>query len=371
MRVLEVIASGDVGGGTTHVLQILRGLKNDISPYLLTQRDSYLFKKAGEAGIPCFGLDFFSSRLNPRVLVGFRKILQSVKPHVVHVHGGRAAFFFALARSAVPCIYTVHGFHFVYKPLPFRWLAIAAERLALHRANHVIFVSQFDKNLANTHRLLSRKTTHCIIHNGVSRPSVMAGAQNQQRLIGFVGRLEPQKDPLLFVNSMRELPGYRALLIGAGSLEMTVRKEIERQRLGDRVTMLVGLSHEETMKAMINLQLLVMTSRWEGLPLVPLEAMRIGVPVVATDVGGMSEIIEDGTSGILVSERTSTAIALAVKLVCEDESLRTKLVDEGRARANKKFSEEAMLFQVQALYEKMRHHRHFASFFSRIGSCER
>jgi len=353
MRVLEIIASGDVGGGTNHVLQILRGFKNSLSLYLVTQRDSYLFKKAGEIGIPCFGLDFFSGRLDPRVPFRLQKVLRSVKPHLVHVHGGRGAFFLALAGSAVPLVYTVHGFHFVYKPFPSRWLAIGAERLALNRADHVIFVSQFDQNLAKTYRLLSGNTPNCVIHNGIPCLSVTVGAQGQQCLIGFVGRLEPQKDPLLFLDSLGELPNYRALIIGTGSLEMTVRKEIERKRLGDRVTMRGGLSHEETMNAMRDLQLLVMTSRWEGLPLISLEAMRIGVPVVATDVGGMKEIIEDGKSGVLVSDRTSKAIALAVKRVCEDEGLRANLVNEARARVNEMFSEETMLSRVRVVYEKI------------------
>jgi hypothetical protein len=168
----------------------------------------------------------------------------------------------------------------------------------LNRGNFVIFVSQFDQNLAKTYGLLSGNTPNCVIHNGIPCPSVKFGAQDQQCLIGFVGRLEPPKDPLLFLASLEELPHYRGMIIGTGSLEMTVRKEIERKRLGDRVTMRGGLSHEETMNAMGDFQLLVMTSRWEGLPLIPLEAMKIGVPVVATDVGGMREIIEDGKSGV-------------------------------------------------------------------------
>jgi len=351
MRVLEIVASGDLGGGTNHVLQILRGLKESISLYLVTQRDSYLFRKAGEMGIPCTGLDFFSGRLDPRVSFHLKKVLRSVKPHVVHIHGGRAAFFLALAGSSVPSVYTVHGFHFVYKPFPFRWLAIGAERLALNRANHVIFVSQFDQNLAETYGLLSGNTPNCVIHNGIPCPSVTAGAQGQQCFIGFVGRLEPQKDPLLFLDSLGELPNYRGVIIGTGSLEMTVRKEIERKRLADRVTMRGGLSHEETMNAMRDLQLLVMTSRWEGLPLIPLEAMRIGIPVVATDVGGMREIIEDGKSGVLVPDRTSTAIALAIKRVSEDKNLRVNLVKEARTRVNEMFSEETMLSRLRAVYE--------------------
>lgn len=67
MRVLEIIAPGDLGGGTNYVLQILRGFKDSLSLYLVTQRDSYPFRKVREIGTPCSGLDFFSGRLDPRV----------------------------------------------------------------------------------------------------------------------------------------------------------------------------------------------------------------------------------------------------------------------------------------------------------------
>lgn len=355
MKVLEIIASGDVGGGTIHVLQILRGLRDKMSLHLVTQRDSYLFEKAREIGIPCYGLDFFAGRLDLRVSVGLHKIITSVCPHVVHVHGGRAAFFLALARSAVPSAYTVHGFHFSHKPFPARWLARCAEGFALSRAHHVIFVSQFDQKLAAGECLLSGKTSNSVIHNGIAFPSVWVREEGQQHLIGFVGRLEPQKDPLLFLKSLEELSGYRGVIVGTGSLEQTVRTEIERRLLQDRVTLLGGLSHEETMRAMEKFQILVMTSRWEGLPLIALEAMRMGIPVVATNVGGMSEVIEDGRSGVLVSSRTSTAIARAVKRISENEGLRATLVKEARTRIGEKFSEERMLTKVEEVYERIAH----------------
>ncbi|MCW5798250.1 MAG: glycosyltransferase [Nitrospira sp.] len=335
------------------MLQILQGFKHDATLALVTQRESYLVTKAREIGIPCFTLDFFAGRLNPRVPFGLHRILKSVQPQIVHVHGGRAAFFLALTGSAVPSVYTVHGFHFVYKSFPFRWFGREAERFILSYVNHVIFVSKFDQKLAQSHHMLSPNTSNSIIYNGIPSFPVIPDDRIHGRLIGFVARLEPQKDPLLFLDSLMELPGYQAVIIGTGALEMTVQKEIERKRLGNRVTMLGGLSHEETLKAMRELQVIVMTSRWEGLPLITLEAMRAGVPVVATDVGGMGEIIENGKSGVLVANRTATDIALAVKRVCQDKDFRVKLVREAHARVGEMFSEQTMLSRVREVYEKV------------------
>lgn len=352
MRVLQLVASGDIGGGTNHVWQILRGLREVCSLSLITQSESFLYRKAVESGLPCIGVDFFSGRLDPRVPVRLRRALAELKPQVVHVHGGRAAFFWALAGSALPSIYTVHGFHFVHKPALIRLFAIAAERLALRRASHVVFVSRYDQELALTSRLIPTWKSSSLIHNGIPCLRQEAPAQPGAGLIGFVGRLEVQKDPLLFLACMQELPEYRAVIIGAGASEEEVRREIERLGLSGRVTMRGALSHEATMNAMRELQVLVMTSRWEGLPLIALEAMWRGIPVVATDVGGMSEIIESGRSGILVQERTALALAAAVRGVSEDSSLRAELVQEASGRVERLFSEQAMLSRLRTLYEE-------------------
>ena len=120
MRVLVIVADGRPGGGTTHVLQILKGLPDCTSFELVTQSGSYLLQEAQKLGIPCHGLDFFFSRLNPAIPITLRRICSSAQPHVAHVHGGRAGLFFSLARIDVPTLYTVHGFHLLQKSLVLR-----------------------------------------------------------------------------------------------------------------------------------------------------------------------------------------------------------------------------------------------------------
>lgn len=335
------------------MLQLLRGLRKVSSLSLITQPESFLFHEAQKSGIPCAGIDFFAGRLDPRVPIRLAKVLKEWQPQVVHVHGGRAAFFFALSGCVVPSLYTVHGFHFVHKPLPIRWLAVQAERLALRHASHVVFVSRYDQELAEGFGLLPDQKPATLIHNGIASLQPRDSGQSQPGLIGFIGRLEPQKDPLLFLTCMEELQGYRAVMIGSGSLEVDVRREIERRRLSDRVTLRGALSHEETLREMREFQVLVMTSRWEGLPLLALEAMWMAIPVIASDVGGMSEIIDDGWNGLLVRERTPTAFAAAVARVCKQAAFRESLVRQALTKVEREFSEQAMLDRLYTLYEEV------------------
>ena len=352
IRVLEIVADGSPGGGTTHVLQILRGLRDKVSLGLVTQRNSYLLKEARGMGIPSFGMEFFRSRLDFRVPFSLARIVRDFEPGAVHAHGGRGAFFYALARIKAPLVYTVHGYHFVYKAPPARWLALNAERLIVRRAEEVVFVSEYDARLAKKHGILrgsSRRSN--IIRNGISSEGGSASKAPEPGHVGFIGRLEFQKDPLLFLHVMEQLPGYTASIVGGGTLEGEVQDRIRREGL-TRVEFLGALSHEESLEVLSRFYVLVMTSRWEGLPILPLEAMRAGVPVVTTNVGAMDEIIEDGESGILV-DRSPQKLSRAVERLVRDRRLRERIVENGRRRVSALFSEERMMSGILDVYRRV------------------
>jgi hypothetical protein len=103
MRVLQMVADGDPGGGAIHVLQILRGMSGRCSLGLITQEHSYLLDKAWALGMPCAGVNFFRSRLDARVPLKLRRLVWQFQPQVVHVHGG-AGFLLAAAVTGVPTV---------------------------------------------------------------------------------------------------------------------------------------------------------------------------------------------------------------------------------------------------------------------------
>ncbi len=354
MRVLEIVADGSPGGGTTHVLQILRGLHSSISFELVTQANSYLIQAAKELGIRCHGVDFFSIPLNPAVCIKLGRICSNLQPHIVHVHGGRAGFFFALARTDVPTLYTIHGFHLLQKPRVWRWLALQAERYIFQRAKQIIFVSQYDVAIGRSLGLLAADKPYELIYNGIALPDILPTDCQRLHHIGFIGRLEHQKDPLLFLDALEELPEYCATIVGTGTLESLVRKEIHTRGLIKRVRMLGALSHPETLRVISMLRGIVFSSRWEGLPLTVLEAMWIGVPVVSMNVSGISEVIEDGMNGVLVDHRSGESLASGVRRIMDSPSLRAFIIQNARTKVKERFSEEQMLKAIRRAYQKNR-----------------
>lgn len=353
MQVLVIVADGSHGGGTTHVLQILKGLSDSTSFELVTQVGSYLFQEAQKLGIPSQGLDFFCSRLNPTIPIALRRICLRVQPQVVHVHGGRAGFFFSLARVNMPTLYTVHGLHLFQKPVMLQWLALQAERCIFQRARRIVFVSHYDVALAKGLGLLKKNKPYELIYNGIAVHPLHLVENTCLQHIGFIGRLEPQKDPLLFLDALTVLPDYSATIVGAGSLEQLVRKEISLRGLANRVKMLGALSQSEALKVLSTLSACVLSSRWEGLPLIALESMSMGVPVVSMNVSGMGEVIENEITGVLVDQRSGECLANGVRKVTQNISLRASIIQNAHENLRIKFSEERMLQALRRVYQEI------------------
>lgn len=353
MRVLQIVADGKPGGGTTHVLQILKGLRHAVSFQLITEEQSYLMKEAGALGIPCQGLRFFISRLNLALPFQLRALVMALQPDLVHVHGGRAGFFFALSLLKIPMIYTVHGFHFIEKSPRIRWMALLAERWNFRRACHSIFVSKYDVALAEDFQLLSGYDQRSVIYPGLSLKNLPQAHPRTLLHIGFLGRLEYQKDPLLFLEMMAFLPEYSATIVGDGALAPMIKQEIARRGLGGRVHMVGELSHGEALEILATFSVVVLTSRWEGLPVLVLESMGMGVPVVSMNVSGLAEIIHDEVNGMLVEKRRGKDLAEKVKKITNNEDLKGSLIKKAQKTIQEKFSLETMLGSILEIYQEI------------------
>lgn len=360
LRVLEFVADGAAGGGTTHVGQILRAFKHTYTLGLVTQRGSYLEEEAHREGVEVFGGQWFGASLLPRSLRELARVLREFQPDVVHCHGGRAAFFYSLLRQHLPMLYTVHGLHYARRSAAGRVAGRWQHRRAMSAAAHVIFVCQYDRRLALQDCLMAADKAHSVIYNGIAFPTLPAAADGSssrirteaERPIGFVGRLVAQKHPELFLEVVDRLPNQTATMVGGGPLAEAVDAEIARRGLGQRVRRLGELDRHATLVAIADLSVLVMTSRWEGLPLLPLEAMHLGVPVVATAVGGVTEVIEHERTGLMTDE-SPAALAAAVQRLQSDPALRQAIVEAARRDVCQRFAEQSMIDAIEVLYGRL------------------
>ena len=303
MKILQIVADGKVGGGTTFVLDLMQDTPGCT---LITQSNSYAQKQTD--GI---GLDFFTSRFDPRIPYHLYQTIKKQGPDLIHVHGGRAAFFLSFCPKVCPIIYTCHGLHGIYqKSLLGEW----GQKWAMRRSDLVTFVSHSEETLAIKLNLMGR-TPHCVIPNGVNLNKLPKRKKPKPKLLGFIGRLVYQKDPLFLLKVMDLLgpQGYHLKVVGGGPYE----KEMQTH---PNVTLLGTLPQKEALASLTDVEALLMPSRWEALPLVMLEAMGMEIPIIASHIPPFEEVLKHGT---LIKERDPQLYANAV-LNLNDQSTKAK-----------------------------------------------
>ena len=348
MKILQFVADGAPGGGTNHVMQLLTGLGADYKNVLLTQKDTYLFNLAKSQGIKVIGGDFFRGRMDRAAVSMVRQALAAEQPDLVHCHGGRAGFFRSFLSDTIPTAYTVHGFHHAQKSLIPKTMGWMAEYWTMRRMDHVFFVSDYDRQLAERQKLLPSNKSYRVVHNGIA--PLKPNPTSDRLGVGFIGRFVYQKNPELFLDVVERLPELDFVMAGGGELDEKIRNDVERRGLGDRVTLVGSLDHKSALEFISKLDVLVMTPRWEGLPLLPLEAMFMRVPVVSTAVGGIPEVIRHGETGMLAKSENADELADHVSRILVDKQLRDSIVDNALICAHAKFSQNAMLAQIRNSY---------------------
>ncbi|MGR7024928.1 glycosyltransferase [Geodermatophilus sp. URMC 62] len=170
-------------------------------------------------------------------------------------------------------------------------------------------------------------------------------------VVGGVGRLDRQKGFDVLLRAVADLPAVHVVLVGDGPEREALEKLAADLGLEERVTM-VGWSGDAP-GLMRSFDVLAVPSRWEGLPLVVLEAMFGGVPVVATPVGGVSDAVRHEETGLLVAVEDVGDLTAALDRLEGDPALRRRLAAEAAAEAGRRFTAEAMVRSYEALYDEL------------------
>jgi glycosyltransferase involved in cell wall biosynthesis len=341
MRILEAVADGAPGGGTAHVLQLIEAVRAHlpVEVHLVSQAGSPALVEARRLGAIVHGLDFFTSRFDPRLWLRLAALVRRLRPSLIHAHGARAGLPLAMIAGR-RLIYSVHGYHFVGKARLVRQMAILAERLCSRRADLTLFVCSSDRELAARAGILRDCHRQRTIPNGIELELPAATGSLDGRCLGFLGRLVEQKNPLALLDVLAALrgEGYRLVVIGDGPLADEMRRRAATLALTDQVEFVGSLPRAQALERLRAVDVLLMPSLWEGMPLAALEAMAIGVPIVASPVGGLPEIVEDGRSGFLIDGSEAEHHAAAVRRLTTDPAQRADIVARARQVVAERFA---------------------------------
>ena len=359
-KVLHVVADGAPGGGTTAAL----GLCSDLSDAgwqvaFITQADSYGLETAGGLGLETHGVDFFQSRFDLSVAGRLRAAIDQVKPDLVHVHGARAGHPFclpALAELACPLVYTVQGYHFLNHQLHMKALGWFAERRIAHRADHVVFVSSNDKQIGSRLRITSPRTSRSVIYNSVDGTELDRVPRTRPTYdLVFVARMHRQKNPLFVIDIMAELAKDKISLriVGGGDMEDEVRAYAKRRGVSDSITFEGSASRDQVLSAVVSGRIYLYPSLWEGLPIGPIESMYLGVPVIASAIGGTDEVVVDQETGFLLRTFDAASYASAIRRLLNDDELYRTFSEAGKQRVSQLFLRKKCTADHILLYERL------------------
>jgi glycosyltransferase involved in cell wall biosynthesis len=364
MKIVFVITRSDtIGGAHVHVRDLASALRaaghqaevvsgGAAGPFTVALR---------EAGVPGHLVANMVRPISPirdlLALVQLYRLLKRLEPDLISLHSGKAGWLGRLAGRllGVPVVFTAHGWTFSEGVSETgRKFYRLAERVAAPLARRIITVSRQDRDFALAAGVGTREQI-IAVHNGMADLPAACRASPERdpaRLI-MVARYEAQKDHLTLIRalaSMADRP-WSLELVGGGPGEPALRSLIASHGLADRVEV-HGL-RGDVAERLAKCQIFVLSSNWEGLPRSILEAMRAGLPVVASDVGGVREAVVEGETGYLVPRGDAGALAERLAALLQDPARRKAMGRAGRDRYHEHFRFQRMFQETLGVYRSM------------------
>lgn len=374
MRILHIITRLDKGGSADVFLDLTLGLKEmrhdvfiAVGPTMEPQTDINAFSL--RTGIPVYHIKSLKRDCLPFTdFLAFFEILtviRKIKPDVLHTHSSKAGFIGRIAGRIAGVnvvVHMPHGhiFYGYFSTIKSR-LFIYLEKIAAVFTDKILTLTEIEKKdyvqekIAEDNRIVTIPCGIDIDRYALSGSTIRDefGISPDQPIIGWVGRTEPVKGCEYFLRACclinKEMPSARFLLVGEGSLKEKMEELALSLGISEEV---IFAGYRTDMPEIMNsIDILLHTPLNEGLGRVILEAMTCEKPVVATNVGGIPEIIEHGIHGFLVPSKDHVSMAEATLKVLKDTELSRRLGKAGREKAMN-FSTENMVQRINCLYNE-------------------
>lgn len=344
MRILQIITLCELGGAQSVVANIANSLcaNNDVI-VASGEGDGKMWQMLDKK-VTKVHMSYLKRELSLiddlRTLYDFWCLYRKYKPDIIHLHSSKAGMLGRVAFPARKVVYTVHGFDSV-RVANRKFLFL--EKMMQWRCKSIVAVSKYDEHGLNIEKINHNVTT---IYNGTFTPAVCKDLlftvpAKYKKTILCVARLSPQKNVKLFMDVAALLPEYAFVWIGnQDSLEGN----------SDNVFFLGNIPNAAMYSSIADL--FVLTSNYEGLPIVILEAMSLGKPIVASNVGGIHEIVHDGVNGYTL-ENNAQLFAEKISYILENPQVYDSMCKNSKEIYEKDFTIEKMVEKYKEVYAKV------------------
>lgn len=358
MNILFAIARADaIGGAQVHVKDLAVALQEDKHKVLvLTGQHGIYNEDLKQAGIESISCAYLQKQINPladgRSLRYILNIIDLFKPDLIAAHSSKSGVLARLAgkMANVPCVFTAHGWSFTTGiPEPnrtiYRWL----EKLTASFASKIICVSEYDRSMGIEAGMSSQQLI--TVHNGMKDvPVSLRAKQKTGELvkIAMVARFDRQKDHSTLIEAFSGV-NAELILVGEGPSLVKVRRQVEQLKIEHKVKFL-GF-RKDVAEILAGVQICTLISHWEGLPCTIIEAMRAGLPVVASDVGGVNEIVLDGQTGYVIPRSNARFLRQRLNYLVANEQARISMGIMARQKYESQLTFQHMYHRTLTTYQ--------------------
>jgi glycosyltransferase involved in cell wall biosynthesis len=279
--------------------------------------------------------------------------LRHIHAHFANVGADVTLLAAAVGGSGWSWSFTMHGPTELYDVT---WFRLGAK---VESAAFVVCISDFARSqlmaLVSAEHWDKLTVVHCGVDTEALRPGSSNGARAEGPVVVLcVGRLVPVKGQLVLLEAVGELVGagldLRLTLVGAGPMRDALARRAQRLGIEDRVELTGPVGHPEVLQRIGSADLFCLPSFAEGVPIVLMEAMALGVPVLSTRVMGIPELVEDGVSGLLVAPGSRDELAAGLRRLIDDAPLRAALGRAARRRVEDEHALDRSTAQLRALF---------------------
>jgi glycosyltransferase involved in cell wall biosynthesis len=360
MRIVQVITgSVSIGGAQTHVRDLVVGLteRGHKCIVLVGPPDGLFCEQLRERRIEVQIVPRLQKPVHPfRDLVTLLRLINAfrrLRPDIIAAHTAKAGFLARIAGAllGIPCIFTPHGLSTVDRSTgKTKSFFTILERIGGRLGSGLIAVCRDEQRLALASGIAASEKVF-LIHNGIPDCVHKVTTQGDEINLLMIARFQDQKDHSTLFHALNQLSDFnwRLRLAGSGPRLDAMRKLARSLGLEHRIVFLGDYS--DTAALLAESAIYVLSTFWEAFPISILEAMRAGVPVIASDVGGIREAIVDGINGLLVPSSRPDLLATALKILFQDRELRKRLAVRARHDYLTFFNCDKMVLRTIDVYQ--------------------
>lgn len=308
-----------------------------------------------------------------RAFWSLTRLLQANSYDLVHTHTSKAGFIGRLAAKVARCplvIHTAHGFFFQkYNSGLKRRFFIFLEKIVAPFCDVILCVSEAIYQEAIHYRLKNESALVCVgqgidvakftsFQTDVTAVRATYGINQADLWVGSVGRLVYQKGIDTFIRAaalvLQQRPELHFIIAGDGPLRSELEELAHSLGIAEQVQFIGFLTKfEDVMRLMSSLDLFVLSTRFEGLGVVYLEAMALQCPVVGSKISPVTEVVKDGETGLLATVDDPEEFAKAILVLLEDSELRRRMGAAGPVHVEREFDLKQVFQRIEAVYQRM------------------